>query len=280
MVANSLTVSNKAETGPQNYNMRVVECRLAAIVLAIALGQPPAEARATRTLKQLEAHIAQVLGGPKGEVGPEARVGVVREHLHEEPYSQAEVEGIIGQPLDKLLEGNASQLRVLAAAAQRGGFKLRQRAEHVYGEAARPDAFAAVCARGGDEHQILAELGRLMDESQASCRCGWGVLLEIFPTTNSCVDSDLYECSCKELDEVVAVAKGAGALGARLTGAGWGGCTVSLVPEGAVDSFIKALVAGYYEPLIAAGRLARDALPETVFATKPACGGGVLKLQF
>lgn len=78
----------------------------------------------------------------------------------------------------------------------------------------------------------------------------------------------------------MAVAKGAGALGARLTGAGWGGCTVSLVPEDKVEGFIKALVDGYYQPLIAAGRLSSEALPETVFATKPACGGGVLDVQF
>ena len=38
VVANSLTVSNKAETGEGRYNLRVVECRLAAILLAIALG--------------------------------------------------------------------------------------------------------------------------------------------------------------------------------------------------------------------------------------------------
>ena len=37
MVANSLTVSNKAETGEGRYNLRVVECRLAAIVIALAL---------------------------------------------------------------------------------------------------------------------------------------------------------------------------------------------------------------------------------------------------
>ena len=39
VVANSLTVSNKAETGDGRYNLRVVECRLAAIALAIALGK-------------------------------------------------------------------------------------------------------------------------------------------------------------------------------------------------------------------------------------------------
>ena len=39
VVANSLTVSNKAETGEGRYNLRVVECRLAAIVMAIALGE-------------------------------------------------------------------------------------------------------------------------------------------------------------------------------------------------------------------------------------------------
>lgn len=42
VVANSLTVSNKAETGDGRYNLRVVECRLAAMALAIALGSPKA----------------------------------------------------------------------------------------------------------------------------------------------------------------------------------------------------------------------------------------------
>ena len=41
----------------------------------------------------------------------------------------------------------------------------------------------------------------------------------------------LYDCSSKNLNELVKLAKESGALGARLTGAGWGGCCVALVKK-------------------------------------------------
>ncbi|HEX4599838.1 MAG TPA: galactokinase [Gemmatimonadales bacterium] len=82
---------------------------------------------------------------------------------------------------------------------------LRSRALHVVGETARTRFAAQLLARGQ-----VRRFGQLLYESHDSCR-------------------DLYQCSTPELDLVVAAARRAGALGARLTGAGWGGNAVVLV---------------------------------------------------
>jgi len=66
---------------------------------------------------------------------------------------------------------------------------------------------------------------------------------------------DLYEVSTPELDTLVELARQIpGCWGARLTGAGFGGCTVNLVHETQAEPFIGALSAGYHQ---AAGRQAQ-----------------------
>jgi len=97
---------------------------------------------------------------------------------------------------------------------------LRSRAVHVVGETARA-RFAAQLLQSGK----LKQFGQLLYESHESCR-------------------RLYACSAPELDTVVAAAKRAGALGARLTGAGWGGAAIVLVKErgaGSREQVAKAI---------------------------------------
>ncbi len=99
---------------------------------------------------------------------------------------------------------------------------LYRRARHVVTENERVlDAVEAL--RRGD----LAGLGALMHGSHESLR-------------------DDYEVSCRELDLLVDLARHAeGVFGARLTGGGFGGCTVNLVRREAIDSFQRDVVIEY-----------------------------------
>lgn len=101
---------------------------------------------------------------------------------------------------------------------------IRRRAEHVVKEIARVNS-AVVALRTGNQRSF----GALMYASHASLR-------------------DLYEVSTPELDTLVEITRTLpGCIGARLTGAGFGGCTVNLVEAGAADEFVEGLMRGYRE---------------------------------
>ena len=94
----------------------------------------------------------------------------------------------------------------------------RMRAEHVVKEIARVDS--ALSALRREDGQVF---GALMYSSHASLR-------------------DLYEVSTPELDTLVELTRDLqGCIGARLTGAGFGGCTVNLVQETCAQEFITQL---------------------------------------
>lgn len=99
---------------------------------------------------------------------------------------------------------------------------LHRRLRHLVEENARVTK-AVDTLRQGD----LARFGELMDASHESLR-------------------GLFEVSCAELDAAVAIARGVpGVYGARMTGAGFGGCTVALVRDDAVEAVTQALHAEY-----------------------------------
>ena len=61
---------------------------------------------------------------------------------------------------------------------------------------------------------------------------------------------DDYEVSCEEIDILVDEAwKIPGVLGSRITGGGFGGCTVSIVKDEAVDTFIEKVGAAYKDKI-------------------------------
>lgn len=98
----------------------------------------------------------------------------------------------------------------------------RRRAKHAVYENRRTIR-AVEALRSGD----IELFGRLMNESHISQR-------------------DDYEVSCKEIDLLVKLAwEVPGVIGSRITGGGFGGCTVSIVKRDAVDTFIETLGSGY-----------------------------------
>jgi galactokinase len=101
-----------------------------------------------------------------------------------------------------------------------------RRARHVVTEIARVRSAAAALAAGD-----LARMGELMEASHASMR-------------------DDFEITVPLIDRLVAIVKAAigNAGGVRMTGGGFGGCVVALVPDGLVDSVRAAVARDYRGP--------------------------------
>lgn len=117
---------------------------------------------------------------------------------------------------------------------------VRRRCRHVVTENARTLAAAAALSAGRME-----ELGRLMAGSHESLR-------------------DDYEVSCAELDALVEIASGLeGVVGARMTGGGFGGCTVNLVRRRALDNFREVASREYHR---------RFGINLSVYVVEASCG--------
>jgi len=100
----------------------------------------------------------------------------------------------------------------------------RKRAKHVLTEDKRV-LLMRDAAKAGD----TARMGLLLAEGHISCR-------------------DLFENTSPEIDLLVALASQIpGCIGAKMTGGGWGGCTINLVYADAVPEFCQALAASYKE---------------------------------
>ncbi|KAI0787296.1 galactokinase gal [Fomes fomentarius] len=265
--ANSLVVSDKAVTAKFHYNLRVVETLVGARVLAHILGLPltPTERPTYRRI------LSRWLGTPESDLEKEDVKSAIERFLPEieklRPPREGREPGEEGVTLKEMIElsglseAQFHEVYLSWVEVEATYFQLYKRARHVFTEALRVIEFREVCLRAqateGDlPESFLHELGALLDASHESC-------------------STLCESSCPEVDQLARLAKQAGAYGSRITGAGWGGCTVSLVAEDQVESFI-AKIKEAYEPY---RNLEGEKLHEAIFATKPSSGAFVLKLD-
>ncbi|XP_048515216.1 N-acetylgalactosamine kinase isoform X1 [Athalia rosae] len=242
VIAHSLARHNKASTS--DYNLRVAECRMAAQIIAKRYGIAWEK---VRKLIDVQVELDKTL---------EEMTTIVDRELLQDSYNIEEICSILGAKLEHLREVSLATTSFKDSQP----FKLRQRAMHVFQEAARVVKFREINEAdrktGSDEKmeedERLGQLGRLMTESHVSL-------------------DQLYECSHPELNRVVEDAMDCGALGARLTGAGWGGCAVALTTDDNVDGFLEALKEKFYrrrnvEPTEANGLL---------FPTEPNQGAAI-----
>jgi galactokinase len=153
----------------------------------------------------------------------------------------ARAAGIAKPDARALRDLGPADLPALAAALEP---RLLRRARHVIRENARVDAFRAAVSAGD-----LAAAGALLREGMASLR----------------VD---YEVSTPELDRLCALGDASpGCYGSRLTGAGFGGCTLHLVAPEAAEAVARAIRAGFERSF---GR------EPPVWCVRPADGASVL----
>jgi galactokinase len=118
------------------------------------------------------------------------------------------------------------------------------RARHVVSEDARTVRMADLLRRGD-----LAGAGALMNESHASLR-------------------DLYQVSIPELDIMVEAARSLpGCFGARLTGAGFGGCTIQLVEREQAEAFTALLAEEYFRA---------TGIQPAMLPGRPGAGAGII----
>ena len=234
IVANSLTPSAKIDTLAFRYNKRVVENKLGIALIAKMLNLNACSfSNLIQLQKELQVSFFQLRE-------------LISEYLIKDKYTIDEIEQSLGmKDLDQILNAVPYYRDVLNNNTE---YFLKQRLLHVASEAERVIQFAFTST--GTDHETVKELGILMNLSHTSCK-------------------NDYDCSSENLDKLVELFIKNGAYGSRLTGAGWGGCTISMIDSQSLDKFMTILKKYYEENHNTKNEID---LKDVFFITKPGQG--------
>lgn len=233
------------------FNTRVIECRVGSALVA----------------RRLRTHLALSVSTPgqlyNAEKSGEHDVATMSDLIRrvgtvlgaDEWISVAEAAAELDLRLDSA-EWKDRFLLGLEGFEPSAALRIGRRLSHVFGEARRVEQFQSILGSSAVDDQssdasassdacIIRRLGEILSESHASLR-------------------DLYECSAREVDELVEFCLASGSAGSRIIGAGWGGCTLSLVSDKKLGSFLS--------------KLRNRCGDEAVFVAKPCEGAYVLSL--
>lgn len=209
VVCNSLVHAAKGADAQARYNEGPAVCRVVTALVERHLQENfDEEIRITRIGDLTQGHLCMT----QREV-----TALLEEVLPAKNVTPMEVARRLGLP-----EADVRATYFNGLAERNGGYPLAARARHVRTEAARVEA-----ARDALLADDPVAFGALMVASHESC-------------------AQDYEVSSRELDQLVEAAMASGALGARLTGAGFGGCIVALVATKDVERFVAGVEERYY----------------------------------
>ncbi|MGA9451269.1 MAG: galactokinase [Verrucomicrobiia bacterium] len=118
---------------------------------------------------------------------------------------------------------------------------------------------------------VIGEIERTVHAAEGIRASNWPTVGQLMYASHYSLRDD-YEVSCTELDAVVEIAEAigikGGVYGCRMTGGGFGGCTVALVKADTVEAISKKVAADYKT---------RTAIEATIFSSRPAAGATVIK---
>lgn len=235
VIAHSLVRAAKTENALVHYNRRPAECRLASLMINRMYRPEPA-------IKRLGDLPSTGLIGRFSDID-----GFVNATFPERSYSLSRISSITGIPESEIIKRCLMTRSGVPMPEPDDGFLLASRVRHILTEAGRVEESSHVLLNSD-----AVGFGKIMDQSHESCRRDYGI-------------------STAELDVLSSIMRDAGALGARLTGAGFGGCAIALVRDTDIEKVIGTVRERYYGEYISRTHPG-TAAQGLVFAVKPAGG--------